>query len=104
MYLNPINSAVDERKKEGANHISMICTFSYSMSVVQSQRKLFQQSVLASDNLLMATDLADSITFHSTPQWFSPHLLSGRVLPGVQSCRLRDIFLHLPQMHLQSLQ
>lgn len=32
MYLNPINSAVDERKKEGANHISMICTFSYSMS------------------------------------------------------------------------
>jgi len=47
MYLNPINSAVDERKKEGANHISMICTFSYSISVVQSQIKLFQQSVLS---------------------------------------------------------
>ena len=67
MHLNPINSTVGERKKEGANHLSMICTFSYSMSVAQSQRKLFQQSVLASDNLLMATDLADNITFHSTP-------------------------------------
>mgnify|MGYP001435298131 CR=1 FL=1 len=47
MHLNPINSAVGERKKEGANHISMICTFSYSMSIAQSQRKLFQQSVLS---------------------------------------------------------
>ena len=58
----------------------------------------------ASDNLLMAIDLADGITFHSTPQWPFPHLLSGMVLPDVRSCRLRDIFLHLPQMHLQSLQ
>ena len=131
MYLNPINSAVYERKKDGANHISMICTFSYSMSVAQSQRKLFQQSVLSAflwwlsvlwltpfsthifviqtfnsayDNLLMATDLTDGITFHSTPQWLFPYLLSGKVLPDVHSCRLRDIFLRLPQMRLQSLQ
>ena len=58
----------------------------------------------ASDNLLMAIDLADGITFHSTPQWLFPRLLSGKVLPDVHSCRLQDIFLHLPQMHLQSLQ
>ena len=48
--------------------------------------------------------ITDGITFHSTPQWLFPYLLSGKVLPDVQSCRLRDIFWHLPQMHLQSLQ
>ena len=131
MYLNPINSAVDERKKRRCKPhfydlhlllfyisssisdktlsaislislpvmtvISVTHAFLYSYFVIQTFNSIY-------DNLLITTDLTDGITFHSTPQWFSPHLLSGKVLPDVQSCRLRDIFWHLPQMHLQSLQ